>query len=132
MLGAGPAAGLIFPPDVFTANSRELIIKLADQYRVPAVYSIREFTHGGGGLLSYGLDFEVQYVDRILRGEKTGELPVQTPTKFELIVNIKANHLDSVFHRPCSPWLTRSSNKHPLLHLHMTPMAAVGVVQCPL
>jgi putative tryptophan/tyrosine transport system substrate-binding protein len=68
---------------------------LADQYRVPAVYCFREFTHGGG-LLSYGLDFEIQfrqvatYGDRILRGEKPGVLPVQTPTKFELIVNLKA------------------------------------------
>jgi putative tryptophan/tyrosine transport system substrate-binding protein len=95
-VGREPGGGLIFPPDVFTANSRELIIKLVDQYRVPAVYSIREFTHGGGGLLSYGLDFEVQfrqaaaYVDRILRGEKPEGLPVQAPTKFELIVNLKA------------------------------------------
>jgi putative ABC transport system substrate-binding protein len=94
-VGREPGGGLILPPDVFTANSRELIIMLADRYRVPAIYSIGEFTHGGG-LLSYGLNFEVQfrqaaaYVDRILRGEKPGELPVQAPTKFELIVNLKA------------------------------------------
>jgi putative tryptophan/tyrosine transport system substrate-binding protein len=94
-VGREPGGGFILPPDVFTANHRELITMLADQYRVPAVYAIREFTHGGG-LLSYGLNFEVQfrqaaaYVDRILRGEKPEVLPVQAPTKFELIVNLKA------------------------------------------
>ncbi len=94
-VGREPGGGLIFPPDVFTANSSKLIIMLAERYRLPAVYPIREFAHSGG-LLSYGVDFEVQfrqaavYVNSILRGEKPGSLPVQAPTKFELIVNLKA------------------------------------------
>ena len=71
-----------------------MIAKLADQYRVPAVYAFGEFAKSGG-LLSYGVDLAFQfpqaasYVNRILRGENPGELPVQGPIKFQLIVNIK-------------------------------------------
>jgi putative ABC transport system substrate-binding protein len=73
---------------------RDLIIKLAAQYRIPAVYYERTFAFAGG-LVSYGPDFADQYrraasyVDRILKGEKPADLPVQAPTKYELVVNLK-------------------------------------------
>jgi ABC-type uncharacterized transport system substrate-binding protein len=80
---------------LFTFTHRELIAKLADRYRVPAVYPYREFVESGG-LLSYGVDLAAQfrqaapYVDRILKGEKPADLPVQAPTKFELAINLKS------------------------------------------
>jgi putative tryptophan/tyrosine transport system substrate-binding protein len=86
--------GLVLLSDIFTLANHELIVRLADQYRVPAVYPFCDFAKSGG-LLSYGVDVAFQfpqaaaYVDRILKGEKPRELPVQGPTKFELIVNIK-------------------------------------------
>jgi len=73
---------------------RNLIIALAAQYRLPAVYFTRFFLTVGG-LISYGPDYVDQfrqaagYVDRILKGEKPGDLPVQAPTKYELVVNLK-------------------------------------------
>ena len=89
-----PGGGLVLPSDVFTITHRDLIARLADQYRVPAVYAFREFAKSGG-LMSYSVDLVLQfqqagaYVDRILKGEKPGELPVQASTKFELMINIK-------------------------------------------
>ncbi len=76
------------------AVHRELIIALAARYRLPAVYNYRYFATGGG-LISYGPDPIDQfrraagYVDRILKGEKPGDLPVQAPTKYELAINLK-------------------------------------------
>jgi putative tryptophan/tyrosine transport system substrate-binding protein len=73
---------------------RDLIVRLAAQHRVPAVYAQREYVVGGG-LISYAADFPAQfrnaagYVNRILRGEKPADLPVQEPTKYELLVNLK-------------------------------------------
>jgi putative tryptophan/tyrosine transport system substrate-binding protein len=93
-LGRDPGGGLVLPSDIFTLANRELIIRLADQHHVPAVYPFGDFAKSGG-LLSYGVDLVFQflqaaaYVDRILKGEKPGELPVQGPTKFELIINSK-------------------------------------------
>jgi putative ABC transport system substrate-binding protein len=93
-LGRDPASGLILLSDGFTLAHRDLIVRLAGQYRVPVVYPFREFAKSGG-LLSYGVDMASQfgqaapYVDRILKGAKPGDLPVQAPTKFELIVNLK-------------------------------------------
>jgi putative tryptophan/tyrosine transport system substrate-binding protein len=93
-LGAAPGGGLIAPPDAFVAAHRKLIFELAARYRLPAVYGSRYFA-AEGGLVSYGVDVPDQYrqaagyVDRILRGEKPAELPVQQPTKFELIINLK-------------------------------------------
>src|SRR5215204_617742 len=93
-LGRDPGGGLVMLSDGFTLAHRELIVRLADKYRVPAVYPFREFAKSGG-LLSYGVDMASQfgqaapYVDRILKGAKPGDLPVQAPTKFELIVNLK-------------------------------------------
>jgi putative ABC transport system substrate-binding protein len=92
MLGSEPGGGLIVPPNDFTSVHRKLIIDLAARYRLPAIYGFRQFA-AAGGLMSYGIDPVQQfrdvaiYVDRILRGEKPADLPVQAPTKFELVIN---------------------------------------------
>ena len=89
-----PNGGLIAMPDIFQAVHRAEITSLVARHRLPAVYAFRFFAEGGG-LLSYGNDrFDnyrraAIYVDRILRGEKPGNLPVQHPTKFELVINLK-------------------------------------------
>jgi putative ABC transport system substrate-binding protein len=87
-------AGVIVQPDITTTANRAQIIALAAKHRLPAVYPFRFFTNEGG-LASYGIDVidgykrSATYVDRILRGEKPGDLPVQAPIKFELSVNLK-------------------------------------------
>ena len=89
-----PNCGLISPPDIFLTVNRELIIDLTKRYRVPAIYQYRYFVKSGG-LMSYGIDVIGQhrqaasYVDRILKGAKPADLPVQTPTRFELAVNLR-------------------------------------------
>jgi len=89
-----PNGGLLIPPDVSTVLHRDLIIALAARYSLPAVYPFRLFVVAGG-LMSYGVDFvdmfrqAASYVDRILRGDKPADLPVQAATKFETIVNLK-------------------------------------------
>jgi putative ABC transport system substrate-binding protein len=89
-----PNSGLIAMPDSFTIAYRLEIISLAERYRLPAVYPFRFFAEVGG-LLSYGVDLVdsyrrvATYVDRILKGEKPSELPVQAPVKFELVINLK-------------------------------------------
>ena len=81
-------------PSALTIVHRELIIALAARHRLPAVYAFRQFVIDGG-LMSYGVDLVDQYrqaasyVDRVLRGEKPGDLPVQQPTQFRLIINLK-------------------------------------------
>jgi len=86
--------GLIIPPDPATNAHRNLIVEVAAGHRLPAIYALRSFT-AEGGLMSYGVDLPdlfrkaAVYADRILRGEKPGDLPVQTPTKFELVVNFR-------------------------------------------
>jgi putative ABC transport system substrate-binding protein len=93
-LGREPGGGLAVMPDRFTTVHRAPIISAAARNNVPAVYWQSEFARDGG-LLSYGVDSvaiyrrAASYVDRILRGEKPGDLPVQLPTKFEMIVNRK-------------------------------------------
>jgi putative ABC transport system substrate-binding protein len=87
-----PNGSLILPPDNITAKHRALIVALAAKHRLPAVYSTRSFVDAGG-LISYAaapIDFRpvAAYVDRILRGAKPAELPVQQPTKFELVINL--------------------------------------------
>jgi putative ABC transport system substrate-binding protein len=93
-LAREPDGGVLVMPDAFTLAHRELIITLVARHRLPAIYPFEVFTKSGG-LLSYGID-QVElyrraavYVDRILKGERPADLPVQAPTKFELIVNIK-------------------------------------------
>jgi putative ABC transport system substrate-binding protein len=89
-----PGSGLIIFPDSLTTIHRALIIGLAARHKLPAVYPFRIFP-ADGGLMSYGLDFAetfrqaATYVDRILRGEKPADLPVQAPNKFDLVINLK-------------------------------------------
>ena len=83
-----------FAPDAFTTGHRDLIVALAARYRLPAVYPLRVFA-ASGGLISDGGDpidifrRAASYVDRILKGTRPGDLPVQAPTKFELVINLK-------------------------------------------
>jgi putative ABC transport system substrate-binding protein len=92
--GHDPGGGFIVLPDTLTTRHSKLIIDLAARYQLPVVYAFRLFAFAGG-LMSYGPDLVDQfrlaaaYVDRILRGEKPGDLPVQQPTKFEFVVNLK-------------------------------------------
>jgi ABC-type uncharacterized transport system substrate-binding protein len=87
--------GLMGLPDPFTNAHRDLIVGLAARYRLPAIYIQRAFVTAGG-LISYGVDVTdlfrraAPYVDRILKGAKPADLPVQQPTKFELAINLKA------------------------------------------
>jgi putative tryptophan/tyrosine transport system substrate-binding protein len=89
-----PNGGLIAMPDSFTDAHRVEITSLAARYRLPAIYPFRFFAEVGG-LLSYGVDRTdnfrraAKYVDRILKGEKPAEIPVQAPINFELVVNLK-------------------------------------------
>jgi putative ABC transport system substrate-binding protein len=93
-LGREPGGGFVVPGDTFTVVHRAGIISAAARNNVPAVYGLSESARDGG-LLSYGVDLvdnyrrAATYVDRILRGEKPGDLPVQFPTKFEMVLNRK-------------------------------------------
>jgi putative ABC transport system substrate-binding protein len=102
MLGAGwrsasmeLSSALMVLPDTSTNLYGEGIVRLAARHRLPAIYTFRHFITLGG-LAYYGTDTMEQYrqaasyVDRILRGEKPGDLPVQAPTKFDLVINLKA------------------------------------------
>src|SRR5262245_55597049 len=89
-----PNSGLILTASALAAVHRDLIISLAARHKLPDVHHSRPFT-AGGGLVSYGPDFvdqfrrAAEYVDRILKGEKPADLPVQAPTKYELVINLK-------------------------------------------
>jgi putative ABC transport system substrate-binding protein len=89
-----PNGGLIVPADIITTTHYPKIIELAARHRLPAIYLFRYFVTSGG-LMSYGADVvdlyrrSAEYIDRILRGAKISGLPVQAPTRFELIVNLK-------------------------------------------
>ena len=91
---AVPNGGLILTASALAVVHHERVIALAARHKLPAVYYRRLFV-ARGGLISYGYDVDEQYsgsaryVDRILRGEKPGDLPVQAPTKYELLVNLK-------------------------------------------
>jgi putative ABC transport system substrate-binding protein len=93
-LARGPNCGLIAASDVYILAAREKILKTADQYRMPVISPYRQFAIEGG-LISYGPDTadifrrSASYVDRILKGELPGNLPAQSPAKFELVVNLK-------------------------------------------
>jgi putative ABC transport system substrate-binding protein len=93
-LAREPGTGLVVVADIFNTVHRALIIALAARYKLPAVYAFRFFATDGG-LTSYGVDLAEQYrqaavyVDRILKGAKPADLPVQAPTKYELVVNLK-------------------------------------------
>jgi len=93
-LGRDEAGGLVVIPDTFPAVHRDLIISLAAQYRLPAIYPVNFYAREGG-LMSYGVDLAdlhrraAAYVDRIIKGASPAELPIQLPTKFEFVINLK-------------------------------------------
>ena len=93
-LGRESGSGLVLVPDNFMSVHRDLIISLTAQFRIPAIYPYRYFAEAGG-LVSYGVHAIDQfrhasgYVSRILRGAKPADLPVQAPTKFELVINLR-------------------------------------------
>jgi putative ABC transport system substrate-binding protein len=93
-LAREPNSGLVVSSDIFTVRHRELIISLASRHRVPAIFPFRFFATDGG-LIAYGTDLadlfrrSATYVDRILKGENPRQLPIQAPTKFELVINLK-------------------------------------------
>jgi putative tryptophan/tyrosine transport system substrate-binding protein len=91
-----PGGGLIVMPDVFNTKNRDLIIALAARYSIPAIYSTAAaFFVQSGGLIGYNDDYFEEarlaagYIDRILRGGKVADLPVQAPTKYQLMINLK-------------------------------------------
>src|SRR5262249_42028587 len=92
--GNAPDRGLIVVPDGLTTTHRDLTITAANQSRLPVVFAFRAFAINGG-LMSWGMNFSdiyrqaATYVDRILRGAKPEALPVQAPTKFDLVINLK-------------------------------------------
>jgi putative ABC transport system substrate-binding protein len=89
-----PDGGVIVMPDAFNIANRVLIVALAARYAVPTIYNATIYGESGG-LITYGVDFTESfrqaagYIDRILKGTKPGELPIQQPTKFELVINLK-------------------------------------------
>ena len=93
-LAREPGGGLIAAPDAFINNHRRAIMTLTEQHRLPAIYGFRQFAREGA-LISYGPDSgdivrrSAGYVDRILKGERPADLPVQAPTKYELVINLK-------------------------------------------
>jgi putative tryptophan/tyrosine transport system substrate-binding protein len=93
-LGQRPNSALIVAPDGFTQAYDTFIVSLAARHRVPTVFGVGNFARSGG-LMSYGPDFvdtcrrAATYIDRILRGERPADMPVQAPTKFELVINLK-------------------------------------------
>ena len=93
-IGKQPHGGLIVLPDTFLTIRRDQIVALANRYRIPTIYPLSFFPRAGG-LVSYGVDTidlfrqAASYVDRIFRGQKPGDMPIQNPTKFELVVNLK-------------------------------------------
>jgi ABC-type uncharacterized transport system substrate-binding protein len=93
-LARSPNNSLILPPDASTVAHRDLIVALAARHRLPAVYALKTFV-AAGGLMSYGTDqndlfrLAASYIDRILRGDKPADLPVQAPTRFETTINLK-------------------------------------------
>jgi putative tryptophan/tyrosine transport system substrate-binding protein len=95
VFASNPNGGLVMTASGFGANHSALIVALAAKYGLPAVYPFRYFV-AGGGLMSYGSDLiglsrsAAAYVDRIFKGEKPADLPVQAPTRYELVVNLKA------------------------------------------
>jgi putative ABC transport system substrate-binding protein len=89
-----PRTGLMVLPDPILVNFRSVIVELAAKQHHPTIYPLRSFTEGGG-LVSYGINIAAQvrrsafYIDRILKGARPGDLPVEAPTKFELVINLK-------------------------------------------
>jgi ABC-type uncharacterized transport system substrate-binding protein len=93
-LAREPDSGLIVMPGPLASVNRGLVLRLTSQHRLPAIYPYRTYSEAGG-LISYGIDVRDlfrrsgSYVDRVLRGENAGDLPIQAPTKYELVINLK-------------------------------------------
>jgi putative ABC transport system substrate-binding protein len=93
-LATEPRGGVVITPDAFFASHSTRIVALAERFRLPAVYPYRYYV-AQGGLLCYGVNNgdlfrqAAPYVDRILRGAKPADLPVQQPTRFEMVINLK-------------------------------------------
>ena len=93
-LSSAPGGGLVIQPESFTGSHSGEIVGLAERFRLPAIYPSRLHA-ANGGLISYGIDSPdlyrraASYVDRILKGAKPADLPIQQPTKFELAINLK-------------------------------------------
>jgi putative ABC transport system substrate-binding protein len=89
-----PNSGIIFPTDSFTTFNRKLVVETAARHHVPTIFNDRSFVEAGG-LMSYGIEYDAifrqaaVYVDRILKGAKPADLPVQSPSKFSLVINVK-------------------------------------------
>jgi putative tryptophan/tyrosine transport system substrate-binding protein len=123
-LGREPRGGLVVMSDAFTNPHRAPIILAAARNNVPAIYN-SSFLARDGGLLSYGIDpvditrRAASYVDRILRGVKPAELPVQFPTKFEMVVNLKTAKALGLTSAPIDPAARRRGDRMrlPLHHL---------------
>jgi putative ABC transport system substrate-binding protein len=94
-VGGRPADAFVIGLDTVTQSNKETIAELVAKQRVPAIYASREFVEAGG-LMSYGVNYAdlyhraAAYVDKILKGTKPADLPVQQPIKFELVINLKA------------------------------------------
>ena len=124
-------------PDGFLLVNTELVIRLANELRLPTVYPFRQFV-GRGGLISYGVDSvdlnwrAATYVDRVLKGANPADLPIQTPTKFELAINLKtAKRSASPYRCRCKPPPTRWSSKAAdVRYWHLADIA--GSRRCPL
>jgi putative tryptophan/tyrosine transport system substrate-binding protein len=92
---AHKGGGLIVMPDVFNVKNRDPIVELTARYRVPTIYFNADYFAELGGLINYGDDYAEEcrlaagYIDRILKGAKPGDLPIQLPTKYELVINLK-------------------------------------------
>jgi putative ABC transport system substrate-binding protein len=122
-----PDGGLIILPNSLAIVRRELIIAVAARHRLPAIYPFRYFITGGG-LISYGPDAADQYrraadyVDRILKGDKPADLPVEQSTKVALTLNLKANG----HHHPCAR-AGRRPCRHPgCIHGHASRSNHIG------
>jgi putative ABC transport system substrate-binding protein len=107
-----PRAGIVVIPDAFFASHSSQIVALAERFRLPAIYPYRYYV-AQGGLMCYGVNNvdlfrqAAPYVDRILLGAKPSELPVQQPTRFNLVINLRTAKALDLSIRRCSPVPTR-------------------------
>jgi putative ABC transport system substrate-binding protein len=132
---ASPNGGLIITGSPAATVNRKLIITLAAQHKLPAIYNSRYYATDGG-LISYGPDYvdecrrAASYVDRILKGENPAELPVQAPTKYELVINLKTAMALVLAVPPSLLALTRSSNETARVHCGARECRGVAIYDC--